>query len=287
MDAIVSSFLVWMAGSAGVALVAAVAAWGLKKLYAKRPAARDLVEGTIITAVKLAEKEIPDNTPSPGLARLDWALKYVLKVWEAMAARRATTAEEANIKEAIQTTHAELESGGLLTAAKGLLIVMGLAAMLAVGGCVSPATQQWADRGLQAVDNAKANDQAMANLARKLLDDRLKSDVMRIQEDILKAQSGTLKDENGKPIPIDQAWVDAHGKTILLLIDQHAKDLKVIDAGLAESQKNLDEGPRKSIEKMLALRWSMGQQGTTEAQLAQLTQAVSGLIARQSATPPK
>ncbi|MCE5280202.1 MAG: hypothetical protein ABFD92_00020 [Planctomycetaceae bacterium] len=168
-----------------------------------------------------------------------------------------------------------------------LIAAFVLAGLVTSGGCASPASMQWAARGLEGVENAKGNDAAMANLAKKILDERLKSDLARVNQDILDAQSGTLKKEDGTAVVIDRDWIRAHGLSVNALIDQHAADVKKIDAGLAIAQKNLDEGPKQSIEKLVALRWSLGQQGTTEAQLAKLTDIVSGLLAKQSASPGK
>jgi len=38
-------------------------------------------EGSIITGIKLAEKQIPNDVPNAGLARLDAALRFVLKAY--------------------------------------------------------------------------------------------------------------------------------------------------------------------------------------------------------------
>ncbi|MFQ5419717.1 MAG: hypothetical protein ACE5EY_05075, partial [Anaerolineae bacterium] len=45
-------------------------------------------EGAIISGVKFAEKQVPDGTPNKGRARLDAALKYVLKVYEEAKGRK-------------------------------------------------------------------------------------------------------------------------------------------------------------------------------------------------------
>ncbi|MBM4019874.1 MAG: hypothetical protein FJ288_16390 [Planctomycetes bacterium] len=98
---------------AGIAAAAGLMLWLLNRLYAARPAWRSY-EGTIISAVKLAEKQIPDSTPSAGLARLDAALRLVLAAYEQANGRRASPQVAADLKEGIQLTHARLEAEGAL-----------------------------------------------------------------------------------------------------------------------------------------------------------------------------
>jgi len=97
----------------GISVVAALVLYGLNRLYAARPAWATY-EGTIVSAVKLAEKEIPDDVPNPGLARLDAALRYVLRVYEEIEGRRAPAKTVAALREGIQIKHAELEAAGAL-----------------------------------------------------------------------------------------------------------------------------------------------------------------------------
>lgn len=97
----------------GVTAVAAVAVWLLGRLSKARPTWKRW-EGTIITAVKLAEKTIPEGIANKGLAKLDIALAYVLRIYEktnGISASKKTTAE---LKEAIQLIHNELETKGTL-----------------------------------------------------------------------------------------------------------------------------------------------------------------------------
>jgi len=98
---------------AGITLLATALLWLLGKLYSRRPLWQQY-EGEIISAVKWAEKEIPDGTPNAGLARLDAALKMVVAVYEQARGRVATAAEVADLKNGLQLTHAELEATGNL-----------------------------------------------------------------------------------------------------------------------------------------------------------------------------
>ena len=85
--------LVWslVNSPAGITVLAAIALWLLNRVYSRRPAWLQY-EGTIISAVKLAEQQVPDGTPNKGLARLDAALQFVLKVYEQVNRRRASAA---------------------------------------------------------------------------------------------------------------------------------------------------------------------------------------------------
>ena len=98
---------------AGIAALAGLILWALNRLYAAKPEWRQY-EGSIIAAIKFAEKEIPDDVPNKSLQRLDTALKYVLQVYEQTNGRRATPDAEANLKEGIQIVHSTLEANGNL-----------------------------------------------------------------------------------------------------------------------------------------------------------------------------
>ena len=99
---------------AGITVMAGGLIWLLNRLYAAKPAWQDF-EGTIIAAVKWAEKEIPDDASNKAVKRLDAALAYVLKVYEdARGTADARTRQE--MREGIQIVHAELEASGTLAA---------------------------------------------------------------------------------------------------------------------------------------------------------------------------
>ena len=98
---------------AGIAAMAGLLLWLLNRLYAGRPAWQKF-EGAIISAVKFAEKEIPDDAQNKSLRRLDAALRYVVKVYEEARGRAATAKEMADLTEGIRITHAKLEAAGTL-----------------------------------------------------------------------------------------------------------------------------------------------------------------------------
>ncbi len=98
-----------------IALMAGGLLWLLNRLYASKPAWQAF-EGTIIAAVKWAEKEIPDDTPNKAMSRLDAALNYVLKVYEEARGTPADAKTKQELREGIQIVHAELEASGNLDA---------------------------------------------------------------------------------------------------------------------------------------------------------------------------
>ena len=98
---------------AAIALAAAGLIWLLNRLYAAKPAWQAF-EGTIIGAVKWAEKEIPDDTPNKAFNRLNAALTYVLKVYEQSRGRPADEQTKQSLREGIQIVHAQLEASGNL-----------------------------------------------------------------------------------------------------------------------------------------------------------------------------
>jgi len=103
-----------MNSAPGVMLMAAFLGWLLTRLFSRRPTWEDY-EGTIISAVKHAEKAIPDDTPNKGAARLDEALRYVLKVYALTHRGQQPPAGVVDdLREGIQITHDRLEARGTL-----------------------------------------------------------------------------------------------------------------------------------------------------------------------------
>ena len=76
-------------------------------------------EGSSITGIKLAEKQIPDDTPNSGLAKLDSALRFVLNAYaEANNGKKPSDALVEQIKQGIQIKHSELDRYGGLESKK-------------------------------------------------------------------------------------------------------------------------------------------------------------------------
>jgi hypothetical protein len=73
-------------------------------------------EGSIITGIRLAEKQIPDDTPDAGLAKLNAALLFVLRAYaDAHDGQQPTVRLIEQIKQGIQIKHDELDRYGGLT----------------------------------------------------------------------------------------------------------------------------------------------------------------------------
>jgi len=88
--------------------------WLLMRLYRIRPA-WEAYEGTIISAVKYAEKAIDDNVPNKALAKLDEALRYVLRVYaETHRGQTPSATLTSELKEGIQIVHDQLVARGTL-----------------------------------------------------------------------------------------------------------------------------------------------------------------------------
>jgi hypothetical protein len=94
-----------------VVTIASIVGWLLVKLYAAKPEWQKW-EGTIISAVKDAEKTVPDD--QPGWQKFDKALKYVITVYSAIKGKRPSQKVEADLREGIHIVHADLERNGQL-----------------------------------------------------------------------------------------------------------------------------------------------------------------------------
>jgi hypothetical protein len=107
--------LVWavMNTPAGITIMASVFLYALNRLYAAKPAWA-AYEGSIIAAIKFAEKAIPDKSANKSVERLDEALKYVVKVYEEKTGKEVSDKVEAELKEGIQIVHNKLEVDGIL-----------------------------------------------------------------------------------------------------------------------------------------------------------------------------
>ena len=105
--------MVWgiLNSPAGITVMAAVTLWILNRVFARRPLWATF-EGTIIAAVKWAEREIPDDTPDKAFNRLNAALGYVIKVYEEARGKTPDARTKQELKEGIQVVHAELEAAG-------------------------------------------------------------------------------------------------------------------------------------------------------------------------------
>lgn len=99
-------------------------------------------EGSIIAGIRFAEKSIDDSTENKSLAKLDAALKYVIKAYEDANSGKSPSETLINaFKEGIQIKHDQMERVGTLpkatkTTVIGLLLICSIA--FAVAGCGVP-----------------------------------------------------------------------------------------------------------------------------------------------------
>jgi hypothetical protein len=106
----------------GITLIASGVLWLLNKLYNAKPEWQQY-EGTIITAIKWAEANIPDNTGNSSITKFDSALKYVLDIYakrNQIAVSSIPVTVVASLSEGINLLHAQAESRGLLHASRAI-----------------------------------------------------------------------------------------------------------------------------------------------------------------------
>jgi len=118
MDAALRATWTFLNSPLGITAVAALALYLLKKARQRYPAWEDW-EGTIVEAVKHAEKAIPDDAENKSLRRFDHALAYVLRVYHEANDRMPPAWERRDIEEGIRLKHAELEATGALNSKPG------------------------------------------------------------------------------------------------------------------------------------------------------------------------
>jgi len=112
-EQILESIFAVLNSPAAITLYASVVLYILNRVYAVLPASAKY-EGSIITAVKAAEIEISKENENAGADRLEFALDFIVKIYEEVEKKRASTAVIANLKEGIQIVHDRLEKQGTL-----------------------------------------------------------------------------------------------------------------------------------------------------------------------------
>jgi hypothetical protein len=110
---IIEMIWAWANQPAGIAIVAGVVLYLLNMLYKRKPK-WSKYEGVIISAIRMAEKAIPDNHPNKIALRTDTALQYVLKVYQARAKKLASDKVTVEISDEIRVMHNKLSIAGAL-----------------------------------------------------------------------------------------------------------------------------------------------------------------------------
>ena len=88
-------------------------AWLVAKLFNAKPAWAKY-EGLMITAIKAAEKLIPDETSNTGLARADAAMRAFVAQYTSVEGKAPTASLVTAVREALPVVHAKLEANGNL-----------------------------------------------------------------------------------------------------------------------------------------------------------------------------
>lgn len=102
-----------LAQPAVITALAGLAAYLIAKLFTAKPAWQQY-QGLMITAVKAAEKMIPDDTFNAGLARADYALKEFIRQYVDTYAMHPTTALVQEVRANLPIVHDMVEANGTL-----------------------------------------------------------------------------------------------------------------------------------------------------------------------------
>jgi hypothetical protein len=101
---------------AAITLIAGLFVTYLVRFLATKEAGEKFLkyEGYAITAIKAAEKAIPDDTPNKGLNRLDFALRMFLTKYQQATGKKPSEAEVSKIESWISQIHSVVEASGVL-----------------------------------------------------------------------------------------------------------------------------------------------------------------------------
>lgn len=136
MDAFLTALWAFVNSPVGLTLIGAIAAWAIARLFAWQPAWEPW-RGTIIAAIRYAERIIPDDTQNSAAAKLDAALKHVLLVYQTREGKPPPATLREAFEEGIQVIHNEIEGkleNKTKTAGKVMTLFLCLA-LLGTGGC--------------------------------------------------------------------------------------------------------------------------------------------------------
>ncbi len=97
------------------AVIGAVIAWIITKRQDQKHMSHfQQYEGYALSAIRLAEKMITDDTPSKGLQKLDWALQEFIKRYTKATGVQVDAAMAARIESWISVLHSALDASGAL-----------------------------------------------------------------------------------------------------------------------------------------------------------------------------
>ena len=160
------------------------------------------------------------------------------------------------------------------------LLYVTVCCAVVLAGCASPTIDAWADRGLQGVANARANTLALRDEIRQRMRLQQASDLDTIFNDVLRAGTGKLLDPNGKPIPIDAAWVEEHKLGFKATMVTWQAQREALDDATSTALQNLDS-TAEAFHQIKRLRRSWGTSSEVEARLARLSSLVEAMLAER------
>lgn len=99
--------------NAVITAIAALASWGIAKLFAAKPEWKKY-EGLLITAVRIGNKFSPENMANPGLQRAAFALKVFEQQYTEAYGKLPTDAILQVAKLALPIVHNQIEAAGTL-----------------------------------------------------------------------------------------------------------------------------------------------------------------------------
>ncbi len=138
-------------------VIGAIVTYLVKWFATSQGASFKKYEGLLMTAIKAAEKLIPDDTPNKGAARADHAMKLFVEEYERVTGVSADQKVVEAAALAIPRIHALLESGGNLAPQNPqsgftriwtcLVLFLGLACVSFMTGCLSLSEKKIAAAG--------------------------------------------------------------------------------------------------------------------------------------------
>jgi len=153
----------------------------------------------------------------------------------------------------------------------GILLLLLVVAAIGTG-CCNATIDTWADRGTQGLVNSQQNIEEFAQKIQEFLDKKKAREIDAVFEDILSVGTGQVEGAE-----IDEAWVEAQKKALLLLLALQEKDQEELDGAVKDSLANLEQIVECFQQiKRLRRAWSPTEENT--ARLDYLTNLVAQLI---------
>ena len=112
MEAIMNLVWAFLNSPIGMTLVVSAVGSIVAKIYLSKPLWKKY-EGVLISAVKMAEKAVPDDSESKGAKRLDEALKYTLRLFDSLGVS-VKPKDKPEIVAGIMKVHEKVEADGVL-----------------------------------------------------------------------------------------------------------------------------------------------------------------------------